>query len=87
MSDDDLEIPDFLKRRKGEPAVPWQPLPGSFEARVQEQHEKWRELEQQRRDEKKAKSRGRVARMLAIKADRSAAAAGKTWDFNRSVWV
>lgn len=76
--EDNLDFPDFLKRRKGErrpkgPAkVLAMPVTPSSWARIQEQ--------------RKAKSRGRVAKMLAIKADREAAAAGKTWDAVRGGW-
>jgi hypothetical protein len=48
--------------------------------------ESWRRLEQQRKAQRKVKARGRVAKMLARKADREAATAGLVWDTMRGAW-
>ena len=95
---DNLDIPDFLLRNKGEsvtvsnnatvPAVE----PDTETDRAAEIRragiaamETWLILEQQR-NHRKAKARGRVAKMLAIKADRNAAKTGKTWNTNKGRW-
>lgn len=85
MLEDDLEIPDFLKRHRGEPKVEWKPAATVFAMSLSP--EKWERLEQVRKEQKKAKSRGRVAKMLAVRSDREAAAAGKVWDTNKGKWI
>ena len=79
----DLDIPDFLKRRKGERPT-WQPVAAPA---VVQAEETWRRLERERAEQRKLKSRGRVAKMLSIKSDRAAAAAGKTWDTSKGQWI
>jgi hypothetical protein len=84
VSDDDLELPEFLRRHKGEVRAPWRPLPTA----VQEQEqEKWRATEDERLAAKKVKARGRVAKMLARQRDRKAFADGLTWDTKHGRWI
>jgi len=82
---DDLELPAFLKRDKNTPAVKAKDNePTSCD--LPPEMEKWRIMEQQRRDHRKAKARARVAKMMAIKADRDALASGKTWNTIKGRW-
>jgi hypothetical protein len=84
--DDSLDIPEFLRRRKGENPLPAEGgscptiLPMSDEV-------KWKLYEAARREHRLLKSRGRVGKMLAKKADREASAAGKHWDANKGRWI
>lgn len=86
------ELPDFLRRRKGENPPPAEggsrpkkslnplPLPeGGLD--------KWRQYEIAQREQRVAKSRGRVAKMLAVRSDRAAVEAGKRWDVRTGRWV
>lgn len=77
--DDNLIIPDFLDRKKngvrsatGKATVYAMPIKPSS----------WERLEERRKE----KARGRIAKMLARKAEREAVAAGKTWDAVRGGW-
>ena len=80
---DDLDIPEFLRRNKGEP------IKGSDNATVPAKEpgqEQWQVMEQQRRDRRKAKTDARIAKMKAVKADRDAAKSGKTWNTTKGRW-
>ena len=83
---DDLDIPAFLKRDKATPAVKDGNNATVPAVKPNAEEEKWRAIEQQRRDHRKAKARGRVAKMMAVKADREALASGKTWNTIKGRW-
>ena len=85
MLEDDLEIPDFLKRSRNDPKPDWKPTATVFAMSLAP--EKWERLEAIRKEQKKTKARGRVGKMLAVRADREAAASGKVWDVNKGKWV
>jgi hypothetical protein len=84
MGDDELDIPEFLRRDKNAPAV--KASDNVTVPAVEPEAERWQVMEQQRRDERKTKARARVAKMLATKADRDALAAGKTWNTIKGRW-
>lgn len=84
MTDDGLDIPEFLRRKPGEkPAKLPDPLPPP-PADVSQ--DRWRKIEEQRKERKKLKSRGRIAKMKAVMADREAVKAGKTWNATKGIW-
>lgn len=85
MSDiiDLLEIPEFLKRTPGDKPKPAKPAE-IVAAPLSD--ESWKRLEAVRKEQKLIKARGRVAKMLARKADKAAAAAGKVWDTKHGGW-
>ena len=84
MMCDDLEIPDFLKRDKGDTAPKGDD--NATVPAVDPEKDKWRAMEKQRSDSRKARSRARVARMMAVKADREALASGKRWNTIKGRW-
>lgn len=77
--DDNLVIPDFLNRKTN--GVKPQREPATVYA-MPVTPSSWEKIEAQRKE----KARGRVAKMLAIKRDREAAASGKVWDVVRGGW-
>ena len=77
--DDNLEIPDFLNR-KTNGLKPERGPAKVFAMAISPSS--WERLEERRKE----KSRGRVAKMLARKAERAAVAAGKVWDTERGGW-
>lgn len=80
MRDDDLTIPEFLRRL---PCARSQhdPLPPAA-AQPEEQRSAWVRIDERKRQ----KSRGRVAKMKAKMADREAMRAGKVWDTVTGRW-
>lgn len=76
--DDNLIIPDFLNRKKNG----IKPATAATVYAMPIKQSSWQRLEERR----KAKSRARVAKMLAVKSDRNAAKAGKVWDAERGGW-
>lgn len=86
---DPLDIPAFLRRDKGEnpPPAGGGSCPTATVSALPMSHETYDRWEAVHREQRKAKSRGRVGRMLAKKADREALAAGKRWDVRTGRWV
>lgn len=84
MTDDDLDIPAFLKREKTNPIRDNNTTVPAVKHTAEQ--EKWRIMEQQRRDRRKTKTSARIAKMKAVKADRDAVAAGKTWNADKGQW-
>lgn len=72
-------IPDFLNRKLNGIKPDTGPLSSAIAARRQSS---WDAI----RAKKKEKARGRVAKMLAIKSERDASAAGKRWDAINGGW-
>lgn len=87
---DDLDIPDFLRREKSKP--PSRPgggldKPQLTGAALCGTEERWKQYEAAQREQRQRKSRGRVAKMLAVRSDRAAVEAGKRWDVKTGRWV
>jgi hypothetical protein len=81
----ELDIPDFLKIPQAERAAAWRAWthrPSTVLGLDTTTAERLALF----RARKKEKSRGRVAKMLAVKSDRSALQAGLTWDVKRGGW-
>jgi hypothetical protein len=75
-----LDIPKFLQRKRGEAPQSYTSPPSSWSNATTASS--WQVIDEQ----KKRKSRGRVARMKQKLADRAARDSGKTWDANKGLW-
>ena len=85
---DDLDIPDFLRRKKSKPpSAPEGGLDKIAGAAFCGTEERWRQYEAAQREQRQRKSRGRVGKMLAVRSDRAAVEAGKRWDVKTGRWV
>jgi hypothetical protein len=82
---DDLAIPAFLRISKRDRARAWRtfkPAAPAVPQAVDKNAERLALFAAQRKE----KSRGRVAKMLAKRSDRAAVEAGKVWDTVRGGW-
>lgn len=92
MSDEPhpLDLPEFL-RHPGKKSKPPSDFGGGLDKIAPTvlcgTEERWQRYETAQREDRLRKSRGRVGKMLAVRSDRAALAAGKHWDVKTGKWV
>jgi hypothetical protein len=75
-----LDIPAFLRRKRGEKSTPIEVPPPAWSNATQASS--WAKID----ETKKRKARGRIGKMKAKKADQAARKDGKTWDAVHGGW-